>query len=103
MTAAAGPGETAMRQTADGFALVGPVTIETAGGIIDAARGAWPETGDSVVDFASVTEADSAALALIFKWQRDAAKKGRKIRCINIPANLHALARLYGVDALISA
>ena len=92
-----------MRQTAEGFALVGPVTIETASGIVEAARGAWPETGDSVVDFAGVTEADSAALALIFKWQRDAAKRGRKVRCINIPRNLHALARLYGVDALISA
>ncbi len=91
-----------MRQTADGFALVGPVTIETASRIVETARNAWPETGDSIVDFAEVTEADSAALALIFKWQRDANRKGRKVRCINIPANLHALARLYGVDALIS-
>ena len=103
MNTAVSPGEAATRQTADGFALVGPVTIETASRIVDAVRNAWPETGDSVVDFAGVTEADSAALALIFKWQRDAAKKSRKIRCINIPANLHALARLYGVDALISA
>lgn len=102
MSTAAGLGE-AVRQTPDGFALVGAVTIETASGIIDAARDAWPETGDSTVDFAAVTEADSAALALIFKWHRDAAKRGRKVRCINIPANLHALAKLYGVDALISA
>lgn len=92
-----------MRQTADGFALEGPVTIETASRIIDAARNAWPEAGDSIIDFAGVTEADSAALALIFKWHRDAAKRGRKVRCINMPVNLHALAKLYGVDALISA
>ncbi|MEP6702879.1 MAG: STAS domain-containing protein [Betaproteobacteria bacterium] len=93
----------AVRQTEDGFALTGPVTISTALNIIDAARVSWPETGDSVVDFAGVTEADSAALALIFKWQRDAARRERKIRCINIPANVAALARLYGVDELIPA
>lgn len=91
------------QQTADGFALSGPVTIATAAQIIDAARTSWPEAGASIVDFAGVTEADSAAVALIFKWQRDAARKDRTVRCINIPANVVALARLYGVEELITA
>jgi phospholipid transport system transporter-binding protein len=94
---------TTLRQTADGFELVGPVTISTAAHIVEAARAAWPDAGESIVDFAGVTEADSAALALIFKWQRDAAKRGRTIRCINIPGNIHALAKLYGVDTLLAA
>jgi len=92
-----------MRQTTDGFALEGAVTIATAAQIVEDIRSAWPDAGDSVVDFAGVTEADSAALALIFKWQRDAAKRGRSVRVINIPANVHALARLYGVDTLLAA
>jgi phospholipid transport system transporter-binding protein len=96
-------GEVTMRPTAEGFALEGPVTIATAGRIMDEARAHWPEAGESIVDFAGVTEADSAALALIFKWQRDAAKHGRTVRCANIPANVHALAKLYGVDGLLPA
>ena len=92
-----------IQPTADGFALAGPVTIQTASQIIEAARSAWPEQGISTIDFAGVTEADSVALALIFKWQRDAARKERKVRCINIPPNVVALARLYGVDELIGA
>ena len=92
-----------MQQTATGFALAGPVTIATASVYIDAARSNWPAEGDAVVDFAGVTEADSAALALIFKWQRDAERHGRKVRCRNIPANVIALARLYGVEQLIDA
>jgi phospholipid transport system transporter-binding protein len=92
-----------IQPTSDGFALAGPVTIATASQIIDAAREAWPDTGVSIVDFAGVTEADSVALALIFKWQRDAASRERTVRCINIPANVVALARLYGVDELIGA
>jgi phospholipid transport system transporter-binding protein len=92
-----------MEPTPTGFALAGVVTIATASIYVDAARTNWPQEGDATIDFAGVTEADSAALALIFKWQRDAEKKGRKIHCLNIPANVMSLAKLYGVDDLISA
>ena len=92
-----------MQPTPTGFALAGPLTIANASIYVDAARSHWPEEGDAVIDFAGVTEADSAALALIFKWQRDAEKKGHKIHCLNIPANVMSLAKLYGVDDLISA
>ena len=97
----AGTPAVAMEATRDGFLLSGPVTIATASQVIDAARDHWPDSGVSVIDFSGVIEADSAALALIFKWQRDAARKGRQIRCVNIPANVFALARLYGVEDLI--
>jgi phospholipid transport system transporter-binding protein len=92
-----------MEPTPTGFALAGPLTIATASVCVDAARAHWPQEGDAVIDFAGVTEADSAALALIFKWQRDAERKGRKIHCLHVPANVIALARLYGVDGLITA
>jgi phospholipid transport system transporter-binding protein len=92
-----------MEPTNDGFLLSGAVTITTAGQIIDAARDHWPASGASIIDFSGVTEADSAALALIFKWQRDSGRKERKIRCVNIPPNVVALARLYGVEELITA
>jgi len=82
--------------------LSGSVTIATASQILAKARDHWPESGVSTIDFTGVTEADSAALALIFKWQRDSARRDRKIRCINIPANVVALARLYGVEELIA-
>ena len=92
-----------MEPTPTGFALAGPLTIATASVYVDAARSHWPQEGDAIIDFAGVTEADSAALALIFKGQRDAERKGRKIHCQNIPANVIALAKLYGVDDLITA
>lgn len=91
-----------MQPTPAGFALAGPLTIANASIYVDAARAHWPQEGDAVIDFAGVTEADSAALALIFKWQRDAEKKGRKIHCVNVPANVITLAKLYGVDDLIA-
>ena len=85
----------------DGFVLSGPVTIATASQLVEAMRPHWPDAGDAIVDFSGVTEADSSALALMFKWQRDADRKGRKVICRNIPANVLALARLYGVEELV--
>jgi phospholipid transport system transporter-binding protein len=58
-------------------------------------------TGETVFDLGGVEAADSSALALMLAWQRRAQAQGRKLSFINVPANVDALARLYGVDGLI--
>jgi len=57
--------------------------------------------GETVFDLGGVRAADSSALALMLAWQRRAQAHGRKLTFINVPANVDALARLYGVDGLI--
>lgn len=57
--------------------------------------------GETVFDLGGVRAADSSALALMLAWQRRAQAQGRKLSFINVPANVDALARLYGVDGLI--
>jgi phospholipid transport system transporter-binding protein len=57
--------------------------------------------GETVFDLGGVQSADSSALALMLAWQRRAQAQGRKLTFINVPANVDALARLYGVDGLI--
>jgi phospholipid transport system transporter-binding protein len=57
--------------------------------------------GETVFDLGGVRAADSSALALMLVWQRRAQAEGRKLSFINVPANVDALARLYGVDGLI--
>jgi phospholipid transport system transporter-binding protein len=59
--------------------------------------------GETVFDLGGVRAADSSALALMLAWQRRAQGHGRKLTFINVPANVDALARLYGVDALIGS
>jgi phospholipid transport system transporter-binding protein len=58
-------------------------------------------SGETVFDLGGVQSADSSALALMLAWQRRAQGHGRKLTFINVPANVDALARLYGVDGLI--
>ena len=57
--------------------------------------------GVEVIDFAAVTEVDSAALALALAWLRAARAAGRTIRFVNLPPAMEKLARLYAVDELL--
>jgi phospholipid transport system transporter-binding protein len=78
----------------------GPVNLETAVELL--ARGNELFTAPQVtLDLAAVTEVDSAALSLLLEWRREAARNGRAIRYLNLPANLRSLAELYGVADLI--
>jgi|APDOM4702015159_1054818.scaffolds.fasta_scaffold731680_1 phospholipid transport system transporter-binding protein len=54
------------------------------------------------IDFAHVTEVDSAAVALMLHWRREADRLGKALRYIHLPPNLQSLAELYGVDAFIN-
>jgi phospholipid transport system transporter-binding protein len=57
--------------------------------------------GETVFDLGGVKAADSSALALMLAWQRRAQGQGRSLKFINVPANVDALAKLYGVDGLL--
>ena len=53
------------------------------------------------IDFAAVTGVDSAAVALLLDWRRMAIARRKTLVFENLPANLLALAKLYGVAELI--
>jgi phospholipid transport system transporter-binding protein len=54
------------------------------------------------VDLADVSRADSAGVALLIEWQRQAQKQKKSISFFNIPSQMLAIARLSGVDELLS-
>lgn len=54
------------------------------------------------VDLADVSRADSAGVALLVEWQRQAQKQKKSICFVNIPSQMLAIARLSGVDELLS-
>ncbi|MDR2690352.1 MAG: STAS domain-containing protein [Azoarcus sp.] len=57
--------------------------------------------GDVLIDFSDVTQADSAALALLIHWLRRAKANHAKVECRALPPVLTALADLYGVTGLL--
>jgi len=93
--------------TATGEVLVleGALSFETLPGILErsaeyAARTDLPDR--LTIDFGSVASVDSSAVALLLEWRRQAAARGKRLDFVNLPANLLALARLYGVEELIA-
>lgn len=77
--------------------LSGALTMHTVGAVLEQARGG----GDWIVDLAEVTEADSAALALLLEWMRRARGRGASISIRSLPAGLRSLADLYDVTGLL--
>ena len=65
-----------------------------------AARADLPER--LTIDFAGITGVDSSAVALLLEWRRQAESRSKTLEFVNLPPNLLALARLYGVEDLIA-
>jgi len=53
------------------------------------------------IDLKDVSDVDTATIALIFEWLRNAHAQKCKVVFSNFPANLISLATLYGVIELI--
>lgn len=58
--------------------------------------------GDIVIDLQNVERADSAGVALLIEWQRTALQQQQTIHFQNTPSQMLAIARLSGVDELLS-
>ena len=54
------------------------------------------------VDLAGVTRADSAGLALLVEWLRESERAGLPIRFVNVPVQLLSIARVCGLDGILS-
>ena len=95
---ASGPDEVLALNGALSFETLPAVLAESA---VYAARPDLPER--LTIDFAAITAVDSSAVALLLEWRRQALQRGKTLEFVNLPANLLALAQLYGVEGLIDA
>ena len=80
--------------------LEGALTMQTAAALLERGR-LQAAAGDLHIDFSAVTEADSAALALLLDWLRVARTSGHRIVIGALPAGLRTLAALYDLDGLL--
>jgi phospholipid transport system transporter-binding protein len=54
------------------------------------------------VDLKGVTRADSAGLALLVEWLRESENAGNSIEFVNVPAQLLSIARVCGLEEILS-
>ena len=90
-----------IRQAADRLMVESPMTLATAAGLLPAGSAALVAGAVTLFDLAGVKEADSAALALLFAWERAAKLRGGSVSIANAPASLLSLAELYDLTDLL--
>lgn len=81
--------------------LTGELSMETAPGLL-AQRQLFAGKDELTIDLEGVERADSAGVALLVWWQREAHQQQRVISFQNIPPQMLAIARVSGVDELLS-
>ena len=87
-------------QQGERLLLQGPVTIATVSALLAQAR-AQLAPGVAVLDFAGVTEVDSAAVALALECLREARQRKLALTLANLPEAMQHLAELYAVSELL--
>jgi len=67
-------------------------------------QGLRSQTGsDAVVDASGLSRFDSSALAVLLEFRREALAMGKQFSIRSLPSRLADLAKLYGIDELLSS
>lgn len=83
------------------YELVGPLDFGTVSGLRLEGFGLLDERPELVFDLGGVERADSAGLALLLEWLREAQRRGTEFRLQNMPPQMSAIARTSGLDTLL--
>jgi phospholipid transport system transporter-binding protein len=86
----------------DGFSLSGPLTFESAAGLWPMAQTLFRGGSQIRLDLDGVTRTDSAGVALLVGWLREARRRGATLRLENLPAQMIAIAEVGNVDRLLA-
>lgn len=84
------------------FRLTGPAGFARAAVLLPTGAALFAAAPVATVDLTGVTSVDSATLALLLEWQRQAGRVGRTVTFTGMPVRLAALARLSGVAGLLA-
>ncbi|HTH95405.1 MAG TPA: STAS domain-containing protein [Rhodocyclaceae bacterium] len=83
--------------------ISGALTLDGASAVLQSGHVALAAApaGEVVFDLSGVSGVDSAGLAVVFAWLREARAAGRTLNLSKIPAQLQSLAAVYGVGDLL--
>lgn len=79
----------------------GTLNVETVPHLRAAGKQLIKTTQEPLFDLQDVTQCDSAALALLTAWTRDAKKMGKKARFVHLPLQMMAIAKLSALEGIL--
>ena len=82
--------------------LQGELSFVSVPAILKSSARGFMASREIEVDLQGVTRADSAGLVLLIEWLRESERVGKVVTFINVPKQLLAIARLCGLDEILS-
>ncbi len=82
------------------FQLHGELTFASVTGLMEQATELFAGR-DCVLDLAAVERADSAGLALLIHWLRQARQQDCALRLLHVPQQMLAMARVSGLERIL--
>ncbi len=89
------------RQAPGQFSLAGELSFATVPDLAEAGESLFEGVDQVSVDLTEVDRSDSAGLALLVSWTRQARQQGKQLSFHQIPEQLLGLARVSGVDHIL--
>ncbi len=86
---------------ADRYLVSGPLLFQTVAEARVLGLQLLCERERLVLDLSGVVQSDSAALALLIEWMREARRRGAGVYFENVPSQLQAIARASQVDQFL--
>jgi phospholipid transport system transporter-binding protein len=83
--------------------LAGDLNFSTVPGLMDRMDIAAADRSRISIDLTGVTRSDSAGLALLVEWLREAERLGKTITFLNMPAQMQSIARVCGLGGILLA
>ena len=83
--------------------IAGDLTFETVAELRERGAEVLQCNGDVTLDLNAVTRADSAGLALMVEWLREARNRETGLHVVNMPDQMLAIARMSKLDGVLLA
>ncbi|MCX4190482.1 STAS domain-containing protein [Methylophaga sp. OBS3] len=90
-----------MDNVAQCLRVSGDLTLDAVQDYIDQSKSAFKELATINVDLSEVKKSDSAGLALLLRWMREARASDKQIIFMQMPAQMLAMAEASGLDAIL--
>lgn len=90
------------RRDARSFAITGAMTFDSVTALWRESDTLFAREPALQVDLQEVTHTDSAGLALMVEWLRDASRRGGRLELLNLPAQARALADAANLTPLLT-
>lgn len=83
------------------FAVHGELELGSVVSLLQQSKQLFEETSPQHIDFAGVSRTDSAGVALLIEWFRQAKAQQRELKFINAPAQMMAIIQVANLDDLL--